>query len=150
MNSIESRAEEFRAVLASGTVATNVFLRKLHNFALDMNWLLGPVLVKPQWPKRDASKRAITGTEHERICRRETNPGTAGILRTVLASGRLAVRRRQPERREHQLERAGDRLSSTQERGACGDPDRRTIGGGPAVASLVRAPVPESARGSVG
>ena len=33
-----------------GTVSTNVFLRKLHNFCLDMSWLPWPVIPKRQWP----------------------------------------------------------------------------------------------------
>jgi len=71
---IETRPEDFRATLNAGRVATNVFLRKLHNLALDMNWLLGPVLVKPQWPKvQYASKRAITEAEQRSICGREGN-----------------------------------------------------------------------------
>jgi hypothetical protein len=37
-------AEQFLRVLGKGTVSTNVFLRRLHNFALDMNWLPWPVI----------------------------------------------------------------------------------------------------------
>jgi hypothetical protein len=37
-------AEQFLRVLENGTVSTNVFLRRLHNFALDMNWLPCPVI----------------------------------------------------------------------------------------------------------
>src|SRR3954470_15248010 len=33
---IETRAEHFQDVFACGTVSTNIFLRRLHNFALDM------------------------------------------------------------------------------------------------------------------
>ncbi len=36
---IETQAEHLLAVLRSGTVSTNAFLRKVHNFAVDMNWL---------------------------------------------------------------------------------------------------------------
>jgi len=36
---LETRAEHFLDSLRQGTVSTNVHLRKLHNFALDMNWL---------------------------------------------------------------------------------------------------------------
>ena len=41
---IETQAEEFLRVLRAGTVSTNVHLRKLHNFCLDMNWLPSPVI----------------------------------------------------------------------------------------------------------
>jgi hypothetical protein len=66
---VETRPEDFKAVLEAERVATNVYLRKLHNFALDVNWLLGPVLPKAQWPKvKYPPTRAITEDEHRRIC----------------------------------------------------------------------------------
>jgi hypothetical protein len=34
---IETRADHILKVLRTGTVSTNVYLRRLHNFALDMN-----------------------------------------------------------------------------------------------------------------
>jgi integrase len=72
---IDTRAEHFIDVLKQGTVSTNVYLRRLHNFALDTNWLLLPALAKNQWPRpRYQPKRGITLEEHERIVRRETNP----------------------------------------------------------------------------
>ena len=36
---LETQAEQLLACLKSGTVSTNVHLRKLHNFCLAMNWL---------------------------------------------------------------------------------------------------------------
>lgn len=33
-----------------GKVSTNVCLRRLHNFCVDMNWLLWPLIPKRQWP----------------------------------------------------------------------------------------------------
>ena len=71
---LETRPEHFLRALETGTVSTNVFLRRLHNFALDMTWLPWPVIVKRQWPRvtfRD--KRAITWEEHEAIVAREPN-----------------------------------------------------------------------------
>jgi len=47
---IETQAEHLLAVLKTGTVSTNVHLRKLHNFCLAMNWLPWPILPKAQWP----------------------------------------------------------------------------------------------------
>ncbi len=71
----ETRAEHFLKALHSGTVATNVFLRRLHNFVLDMSWLPWPAIPKRQWPPvRYKEKRAITADEHRRIVERETNP----------------------------------------------------------------------------
>lgn len=39
-----TKADEFLAVLASDRVSVNVYLRRLHNYAQDMNWLLAPVI----------------------------------------------------------------------------------------------------------
>jgi integrase len=62
-------------VLNAGTVSTNVYLRRLHNFALDMSWLPWPVIPKRQWPAvRFRAKRAITSEEHQKIVNREQNP----------------------------------------------------------------------------
>jgi len=72
---LETRAEHLLKVLRSGTVSTNVYLRRMHNFALDMNWLPKCVLPKKQWPKPlYKEKRAITLHEHEAIIARELNP----------------------------------------------------------------------------
>jgi integrase len=72
---LETTAEHFLNVLKSGTVSTNVFLRRAHNFAIGMHWLPWPVLPKLQWPKvRYEDKRAITLAEHQAIIGRERNP----------------------------------------------------------------------------
>ena len=47
---ITTQAEHFLLVLQLGTVSTNVYLRRMHNFALDMNWLPASVIPKRQWP----------------------------------------------------------------------------------------------------
>ena len=71
---IETRADHFLAALENRKVSTNVYLRRIHNYALDMDWLLKPVIPKRQWPKvRHKSKRAITKEEHVRIVEREKN-----------------------------------------------------------------------------
>jgi integrase len=71
---IETQAEHFLGTLAEGTVSTNVFLRKVHNFALDMNWLACPVIPRKQWPAVVfGEKRAITLDEHLRIIEAEGN-----------------------------------------------------------------------------
>jgi integrase len=71
---LETHSVHFLRVLEAGSVATNVFLRRIHNFALDMNWLPWPVLAKKQWPKvRFKEKRAITLKEHQAIIGGEAN-----------------------------------------------------------------------------
>lgn len=72
---IETKGEELLRVLQSGTVSTNVFLRRLHNFCVDMNWLPWPLIPKRQWPAvRFKDKRAITLAEHQQIIAAEKNP----------------------------------------------------------------------------
>jgi integrase len=72
---IETKSAHFLKVLEAGTVSTNVYLRRIHNFALDMNWLPWSVLPKRQWPKvKFKEKRAITLEEHQRIIAAEVNP----------------------------------------------------------------------------
>jgi len=72
---LETHSAHFLKVLELGTVSTNVYLRRIHNFALDMNWLPWSVLPKRQWPKvRFKEKRAITWAEHEKIIAAEVNP----------------------------------------------------------------------------
>lgn len=71
----ETRADEFLRVLEKGSVSTNVYLRRIQNFALDMHWLLWPVIPNRQWPRVEhGKKRAITLEEHKRIIERERNP----------------------------------------------------------------------------
>ena len=41
---VETQAEHFLRVLTSPKVSTNVHLLRIHNFALDMNWLGCPVI----------------------------------------------------------------------------------------------------------
>lgn len=71
----ETRPEHFDKALADGKVSTNVYLRRIHNHALGMDWLLKAVIPRLQWPKPIyGTKRAITAQEHAAIIERETNP----------------------------------------------------------------------------
>ena len=47
---IETPGELLLRVMQSGTVSTNVYLRRLHNFCVDMGWLPWPLVPKRQWP----------------------------------------------------------------------------------------------------
>ena len=70
----ETRPEHFDRVLADGKPSTNVYLRRIHNHALGMEWLLKSVIPRLQWPKYVAKeKRAITQEEHAAIVQREQN-----------------------------------------------------------------------------
>jgi hypothetical protein len=70
----ETRPEQFYRALEDGKVSTNVYLRRIHNHALGMEWLLKSVIPRLQWPKPVfKSKRAITAAEHAAIVGRELN-----------------------------------------------------------------------------
>jgi hypothetical protein len=72
---VESRADQLLTMVQKGTVSTNVYLRRLHNYTLDMNWLAWPIVPKKKWPKIVyPEKRGITLEEHQKIIARETNP----------------------------------------------------------------------------
>lgn len=71
---VETKAEQLLEVMKTGTVSTKIFMRRLHNFALDMNWLLAPIIPRKQWPKiKFREKRAITLEEHLKIVAGESN-----------------------------------------------------------------------------
>jgi integrase len=70
----ETRPEHFDRALADGKVSTNVYLRRIHNHALGMEWLLKSVIPRLQWPRPVFQpKRAITAAEHAALTARETN-----------------------------------------------------------------------------
>jgi hypothetical protein len=51
---IETQGEVLLKVLQSGKVSTNVFLRRLHNFCVDMNWLPWPLIAQRQREEANA------------------------------------------------------------------------------------------------
>jgi hypothetical protein len=87
---LETHSTQFLRVLEADSVATNVFLRRLHNFALDMSWLPWPVLPKKQWPQVRFKEK-----------RKGVEPGAKGVLRVLLAPGRRTIRPGITHRRGH-------------------------------------------------
>ena len=72
---IDTRADDFLLALRNGGTGTNVYLRRLQNLAIDLQWIVEPVLKKRLFPKPVfKEKRAITRQEHQRIIEREPNP----------------------------------------------------------------------------
>src|SRR5439155_24128944 len=72
---LETRAQDCLRAMERGKVSTNIYLRRIHNFALGMNWLPVPVIPKRMWPDFSfGEKRAITLDEHKAIVGREQNP----------------------------------------------------------------------------
>ena len=93
---IDTRSDHFLKVLHEGSVSTNVYLRRIHNFAVDMCWLARPVIVKRQWPKvRHKKKRAITWDEQKLILAAEKNTERRDfyelIWHTGASQGDLAI-----------------------------------------------------------
>lgn len=81
---IKTSSEQFLEVLKNGSVSTNVYLRRAHNFAIGMHWLPWPVLPKLHWPPvQYKEKRAITFEEHQKIIHREHNPATRAFYQVL-------------------------------------------------------------------
>lgn len=78
LNILQDRPRQaglFFEALNSGGISTNVFLRRFHNFALDMGYLAVPIIPRRQWPKvRYATKKAVTEEQYRQIIGREQNP----------------------------------------------------------------------------
>ncbi len=74
---LETNSEHFLRVLRHPKAgnSTNKWLRIIHNRALDLGWLLSPVLTRKAWPKiQEKHPRAITWAEHRRVVEGETDP----------------------------------------------------------------------------
>jgi integrase len=71
---LETRSDQLLSVVVRGKVSTNVYLRRLQNFCVGMNWLPWPVLPHKLWPRiQHKSRRAITQDEHQQVIAREGN-----------------------------------------------------------------------------
>ena len=74
----ETRPEHFDRALADGKVSTNVYLRRIHNHALGMDWLLKPVIPAP--PVAAPGVQTEAG-DHPRRARRIIEAETAAARR---------------------------------------------------------------------
>ena len=62
---IETTADDLFAALKMGCNSTIAFLQTMHNDAVGMGWIPGPILPRKLWPKmHKKDKRAITEAEH--------------------------------------------------------------------------------------
>ena len=135
----ETRPEHFDRALADGKVSTNVYLRRIHNHVLGMEWLLKSVIPRLQWPKPVfKAKRAITGGRTRRHRRARAERGAAGLLRNSVAHRRVAIGRGLSAGGRCGLEHAHDFLLAQEAQGprwhwhqAGADPVRRGCGGHP-------------------
>lgn len=71
---LETGPEAFIKMMATGSPSTNLFLRRLRNFALDLNWIPASILPRKRWPQvKFLEKRAIRAEEHGKIVAGERN-----------------------------------------------------------------------------
>jgi site-specific recombinase XerD len=69
---LETTADDYFAVFKQGKVAITEFLKRLHNFALNLGWIAIPIVAPYLWPKYEPkSRRGITRDEQETILARE-------------------------------------------------------------------------------
>ncbi len=76
MKLVATNSGDFLEVFAhpNAGVSTNVLLRILHNRALDLEWILRPVLSKRAWPKiKYAHRQGITREQHEAVLKATPN-----------------------------------------------------------------------------
>jgi len=85
---MDTTAQEFLDCLNSGGVSVNVYLRRWHNHALEMDWLPKRILSNKLWPKpRHKSKRAITLEEHQVLKNHIENEEWKDYLETLWWTG---------------------------------------------------------------
>ena len=71
---METTADDFFAVFKEGKVTITCFLKRLHNFALSLGWIVLPVVAPYLWPKYEAKdRRGITQDEHQSLLAQEKN-----------------------------------------------------------------------------
>lgn len=71
---ITTTAQDLLTILHNNRNCVAHYLRRLHNLALDLGWLIRPILSKRAWPKiHSKPKRAITPEEHALILSTEQN-----------------------------------------------------------------------------
>jgi integrase len=69
---LETTADDFFAVFKDGKVSIIEFLKRLHNFALNLGWIAIPIIAPYLWPKYEPKeRRGITRDEQESILARE-------------------------------------------------------------------------------
>ena len=65
---LETTADDFFAVFKESKVSIVYFLKRLHNFALNLGWIAVPVIAPYLWPKyQPKRRRGITLEEHQSV-----------------------------------------------------------------------------------
>ena len=69
---LETTTDDFFAVFKQNKVAINEFLKRLHNFALNLGWIALPIVAPYLWPKYEPKdRRGITLDEHQSVLTKE-------------------------------------------------------------------------------
>ena len=69
---LETTTDDFFAVFKQNKVAINEFLKRLHNFALNLGWIALPIGAPYLWPKYEPKdRRGITLDEHQNVLAKE-------------------------------------------------------------------------------
>ena len=85
---IETTADDFFHALSLGTNSTVLFLQTLHNDALGMGWIPGPIVPRKRWPKvQKKIRRAVTETEHQLLLTGVTDPEWKMYLKLLWFTG---------------------------------------------------------------
>jgi integrase len=89
---VETRPETILKVIHSGTVSTNIFMRRLHSFALGMGWLPWPIISYKQWPRiRFQPRRAIKADEAAKLIAVEKDAEWKAFLQLLWHIGAAQV-----------------------------------------------------------
>jgi integrase len=85
---VQTTGEDLLALLHANGNCVAHYLRRLHNLALDLNWLPWPILAKRAWPKiRSQGKRAITAEEHAAVIASAKNPERRAYYELLYETG---------------------------------------------------------------
>jgi integrase len=72
---VETTAEDVLALVKTAGVMGSACFRSMHNLAIGLGWLPGPILSPKLWPTNQVQiKRGITWDEHSKILAAEMNP----------------------------------------------------------------------------
>ena len=89
---VETRPDAILKTIQSGTPSTNIFMRRLHNFALGMGWLPWPIVSYKQWPRiRFEARRAITADEAAKLVAEEKDTEWKAFLQLLWHIGAAQV-----------------------------------------------------------
>ena len=69
---LETTTDDFLAMFKDGKVSIVCFLKRLHNFAVNLGWIAVPIVAPYLWPKYEPKdRRGITQDEHQSVLAKE-------------------------------------------------------------------------------